>query len=82
MNGSPVFNTRYDIDTLAEIPDFKINSKGVDPYGEVTEGNLIIQAPMQRLSLCLKNRDPERSNANSDNYLLLRSTSTNMEVYK
>ncbi|KAF5247756.1 hypothetical protein FAUST_540 [Fusarium austroamericanum] len=65
---------------LAEVLDVKVNLKGTNPYGEVTEGRLLIQGPMQRLYLSTEGWDPDRPRLGSKGSLVLCTTSTNLET--
>ncbi|VTO85143.1 unnamed protein product [Fusarium graminearum] len=65
---------------LAEVLDVKVNLKGTNPYGEVTEGRLLIQGPMQRLCLSTEGWDPDRPRLSSQGSLVLCTTSTYLET--
>uniref|UniRef100_A0A098DGY3 Heterokaryon incompatibility domain-containing protein n=1 Tax=Gibberella zeae (strain ATCC MYA-4620 / CBS 123657 / FGSC 9075 / NRRL 31084 / PH-1) TaxID=229533 RepID=A0A098DGY3_GIBZE len=65
---------------LAEVLDVKVNLKGTNPYGEVTEGRLLIQGPMQRLCLSTEGWDPDRPRLSSKGSLVLCTTSTYLET--
>ncbi|EKJ77736.1 hypothetical protein FPSE_02234 [Fusarium pseudograminearum CS3096] len=65
---------------LAEVLDVKIKLKGTNPYGEVTEGRLLIQGPMQRLYLSTDGWDPDRPRLSSEGSPVLCTTSANLET--
>jgi hypothetical protein len=63
---------------LAEVLDIEIKLKGTNPYGEVTDGKLVIQGPMQRLYISTETLDPKRPLLNLKHGPLVCTTSTNM----
>ncbi|KIL87170.1 hypothetical protein FAVG1_09724 [Fusarium avenaceum] len=50
-------NPEEDVD-LAEVVDFKVTLKGANPYGQVTDGRVQLQAPIEPVSIDTENWDP------------------------
>lgn len=53
VDGAPTLRIRHGCDTLADILDINIKRNGSNPYGEITEGKLVIRAPMQQLDVSI-----------------------------
>jgi hypothetical protein len=50
-----------DYEEIAEVLDANVTFKGVDPFGEVSDGWIQLRAPMERLHLSLDGWDSKRS---------------------
>ncbi|RSL89534.1 hypothetical protein CEP52_014868 [Fusarium oligoseptatum] len=61
MDGIPGLGVEQDYDTLAKVLDVKVNLKGANPYGEVTDARIKIRAPMERLYLAIEDWDPNKA---------------------
>ncbi|RFN53401.1 hypothetical protein FIE12Z_2226 [Fusarium flagelliforme] len=57
VDGAPTLRIRHSCDTLADILDITIKLNGSNLYGEITEGKLVIRAPMQQLDVSTHNCD-------------------------
>jgi len=60
MDGIPGLGLFHEYESLAEVLDVKVNSKGANPYGEVTGGYIKLRAPLERLYLMLDEIDPTK----------------------
>ncbi|KAI8648417.1 HET domain-containing protein [Fusarium sp. Ph1] len=67
MDGIPGLGVEQDYDTLAKVLDVKVNLKGANPYGEVTDARIRIRAPMERLYLAIEDWDPNKAGFPYDN---------------
>ncbi|KAL7756814.1 hypothetical protein ACKLNR_013807 [Fusarium oxysporum f. sp. zingiberi] len=67
MDGIPGIGVREDYEEVAKVLDVKIDLKGTNIYGEVTDGRIKIQAPMERLYLDVKDWDPTKPGYAYDN---------------
>lgn len=67
MDGIPGLGVEQDYDTLAKVLDVKVNLKGLNPYGEVTDARIKIRAPMERLYLAIEDWDPTKAGFPYDN---------------
>ncbi|KAL6364210.1 hypothetical protein LRP88_02126 [Fusarium phalaenopsidis] len=67
MDGIPGLGVEQYYDTLAKVLDVKVNLKGANPYGEVTDARIRIRAPMERLYLAIEDWDPNKAGFPYDN---------------
>jgi hypothetical protein len=67
MDGIPGIGVTANYKEIAKVLDVKVDLKGTNIYGEVTNGKIQIQAPMERLYLDVKKWDPTKPGYAYDN---------------